>query len=169
MTENVVTPVYCTVENLLLKAGMIMPQTFDRAYFVNEAADEMNAMLGFVYTLPLTPISPAVELPLHQRALLKTINAKIATGRIYLNLQGDADGSLHAYGNRLLDEGWAALKMILEGSTPLSAELVEELTPAEVSSVPIAANTDGRSLVDAFEMLVHRGEDPDYIYPGEQE
>lgn len=138
--------------------------TFDFVRFINSAAEEMDGMLGEIYSLPLASAAGGWKtLPIYQQLLLKQINIKLASGRILLTLQASGDTrSLHAYGQRLLDEALAMLMPLINGSVRLDTPSRDAVA---LQTSPIILNHDSRSLVDIFENVVHRGVD-DIAVPG---
>ena len=111
----------------------------------------MDAMLGFVYKLPLDGLLP------NEVLLLKSINSKIASGRILLQLYGEGEGTaLHAYGLRLLAEGNALLMKLANGDVDLTAERVDSST-INATRGPAVKNYDEESGVTIFEDIVMRG------------
>lgn len=150
---------YCTTSDLFVGESVMLPETLDLDHEIASAADEMDAFLGFVYVLPF------VGLPDYQVKLLKSINMKIASGRILLQLYGDGEGTvLHAYGLRLLSEGQDLLMKLANGEVDLAAERVVATTLDAVRG-PAVKNADEESAVDIFEAVVMRGQDG-YWNPG---
>lgn len=156
---------YCKVEDLLL-GDVTVGGNVNRQLYVDQAADEMDSKLGWIYVTPIdvdgeaagpggTP--PAVPvLPRHERLLLKSINAKIATGRLIMAVSINEEGSaVHAYALRLLKEGNDELLMIANGHVLLTAPRSE--TPVqEANRVPSVSNLDAESLLDPFYNTVNR-------------
>ena len=154
---------YSEVEDLLI-GDLALGPTVDPAKFVAQAAEEMDAKLGYVYELPLAPLEGA-ELPLHERLLLKGINNKLASGRLILSIDIAEEGQhLHAYGLRLVTEATNELIMLANGTAQLSAARLDPLV--DRNKVPGVANRDAESAVDMFENHVLRGE-PSWWSPGE--
>ena len=152
----------------LLIGDMMLSGTVDKTKFIDGAAEEIDAKLGFIYKLPLNPLDEAVELPLAQRLLLKTINNKLASGELIMAVAiGGEDTALHAYGNRLVQEAKAELLLLANGVVDLSAErLTGETDTATLDRVPGIKNHDEESAVDAFENAFMRSK-PFYWRPGE--
>lgn len=144
----------------LLTGDLLISATVDPAKFVEDAAEEIDSKLGFLYVLPL----PA-DMPLYQQKLLKQINNKLASGRLIMGVAiAGEDNSLHAYGNRLVAEAMNELMLIANGKVDLDAPLA---TPfGEKSKVPAGFNHDEESAVDMFEAHVMRGQSA-YWNPGE--
>lgn len=150
---------YCKVEDLLL-GDVTIGASVNRQLYVDQAADEMDSKLGWIYVTPIDVdgaeagpggVPPAVPaLPRHQALLLKTINAKIATGRLIMAVSINEEGTaVHAYALRMLKEGNDELLLIANGNLLLEASRTE--TPAvEASRVPGVHNLDPESLLDPF-------------------
>lgn len=157
---------YSTVDDLLIGDLMVSPK-LDKNKFIAQAAEEMDAKLGFVYTLPLQafPVSdPAPDpndwtaLPIHQNLLLKGINNKLASGRLILTLAVATEGStLHAYGLRLVSEATTELLMIANMDIILDAKRLNAST-TNPDRTPAVVNHDEESAVDMFESVMRPGE-----------
>lgn len=92
--------------------------------FVQNASDEMDSKLGFLYEVPFVQahFAPWVW------TLIKQTANKIATGRLLLALNSGGEASAeNAYGAGLLKEGLTALQemvtgsMVLPGATPVAS------------------------------------------------
>lgn len=134
---------YCTTDDLIL--GDTPLGTIDASKYVDNAFTDMNSRLGYVYELPITASAVAE----HQWDLLKKINTFIASGRLIMaQAAGAEDNALHSYGLSLVQEGFADLGLILDGSLPLSATPVAGSAP---DSGPTITNRDEYSGVELFE------------------
>jgi hypothetical protein len=148
---------YSQVSDLLL--GDMNPGSIDLQKFVDAAKDEMDSKLGFVYDLPLSPLTSTESL------LLKDINNKLASGRIILaQYVGGEDNNLHAYGASLIKEAHESLMLIANGVIDLSSGLVP--TTEAGTKTPLGVVYDEESMVTAFEETVYRGV-PTFAQPGE--
>jgi phage gp36-like protein len=148
---------YCAVSDLLI-GDIPTSAELDPQKYVNDAADEIDSKIGFVYE---TPIPTTVPRPVV--LLLKRLNAHLASGRLILaaTITGE-DVRLNAYGQSLVDEVQAALQMIVDGKLPLAqADLNDEVPRAEQTSRVLHANQDAESAVDAF---YGRVANPDYYF-----
>lgn len=144
----------------LLTGDIGISDNVDLQKVVDDAAEEIDSKIGFVYALPL----PFASLPLHQKLLLKQINNKLASGRLILQLSiGGEDTALHAYGLRMVTEAREELMLVANGQVDLDAPRVS--TPSNSDGSPLIHNSDEESAVDIFEAHVHRGE-PSYWRPG---
>lgn len=158
---------YAEVDDLLIGQMTIGPGV-NKQKFLDQASEEMDAKLGFIYKLPLEAIdglTPPDELPVHEKLVLKGINSKLASGRIILTLDIAEEGStLHAYGLRLVTEAMNELLVLANAGVMLSAV---RLNPVEEPDRrPAVKNRDAESAVDQWENTVMRGE-PSYWNPGE--
>lgn len=162
---------YSKEEDLLL-GDMVINPSLDRQKFIDDAADEIDAKLGWLYVLPLTPIAPAVSLPGYQLLTLKGINNKLASGRLILTLDIAAEGSqLHAYGWQLVREAREELMILANGEAPLAATRIPPDPSTGITGadkIPSVKNYDEESLLTAYEYTVHRSE-PWWVQPGPTE
>jgi len=136
---------YCATTDLLL--GQIpLPQYLTKEQAIGDAADEIDAHLGFVYVIPIAtdaPVSPVVKL------ILKRINAALASGRLILQLDsGGEESKLHAYGLSLVTEATKAIEWIASGKQVLPG--VPPVNPGSDFSGPLIYNKDAESSVEAF-------------------
>lgn len=163
---------YSAIGDLLLGDILLKPG-FDKQKFVNDAADEMDSKLGWRYALPLRVegvAPPGTEdswkdLPQHQVLLLKTINNRLASGRLILTLDmAGEQTTLHAYGWSLIQEALKDLIALANGDAVLDAE---PMTPASAftNKAPSITNPDEESLLLGFENTVMRNT-PWYSRPG---
>lgn len=153
---------YSTVGDLLT-GDLHISLKIDKQKFIDDAAEEIDSKIGFLYTLPL----PFVSLPKHQQLLLKQINNKLASGRLILTLDivGE-ENALHAYGLRLVNEAMGELMLIANGQVDLDAPRLVPADDTYVDKTPAGYNRDAESAVDQFENSFMRGE-PSYWTPGE--
>lgn len=141
---------YVEADTLLL-GGIPVRSELDMASFVNDAADEIDSVLGYTYETPITKDEDG--LPLAERSpvllTLKRINRSLATGRYILAIAASGeDDTLNAYGKRLISEALDALKKIAEGAVYFDAR---KLPDGRASSRgPRISNAEERSNVDAF-------------------
>lgn len=145
LTGNVPTPAY------------LSPQKY-----VDDAADEIDSKIGFVYETPIdvtdsssNPVSRPVRL------LLKRINNFLASGRLLLAVDAGAETDrVHAYGLYLVKEAEESLCAISDGKVNLEGA---ELLPTDQARVtaPLIQNVDSESNVEAF---YDRIANPNYLY-----
>lgn len=141
---------YSSTEDLLT-GNIPVPSYLDPMKFVQDAADEIDSYIGFVYQTPID-VGMTSNLSRPARLLLKRINNYLATGRL---LQAAAaaqqDDNTHAYATRLITEALSALQGIAGGSVVLDgAPLVDGSEDASPVSRPVVNNEDEYSQVEAF-------------------
>lgn len=156
---------YSEESDLLVGDMMFGPSTSKQKY-IDGAADDMNAKIGYIYSLPLAPVSPLTALPEYEQLLLKSINNKLASGRLIMDMAiGGEQQTLHAYAKRLVDEANQELMCIANGDVELSAERRATDAVVIAKNTPGIRNVDEESLVLGFENTVMRGR-PWYSRPG---
>lgn len=154
---------YCEETDLLL--GDIRMPNMDIPKYIESAADEIDSKLGYVYELPLT--WSGTEVPRHEGLLLKSINVRLATGRLLMAaFTSGEDRSLHAYGKSLIDAALADLMCLANGDVDISAGKTDTPVANQDNLVPGIVNHDSESLLDGFENSVMRGV-PWYSRPGQ--
>lgn len=142
-------PTYSDKDDLLT-GNVPLPPYIDVNQFIQDAADEIDSHLGFIYKTPIQmdengPVSrPA-------RLLLKRISAHLSSGRLIMALDSSGQNEqLHNYGIYLVNEATSALRQIAEGKIRLDgAELPEDETTAAPNG-PLISNLDSESQVEAF-------------------
>lgn len=133
-----------------VKIGNIpLPRHISKEALVQDAADEIDSVIGFVYS---TPVDMAEDGPTTRpaRLLLKRISTHLVNGRLILeSAAAQEDTQLHAYGLRLVTEAQASLaaiasrEIVLEGADLLDGQ-------QQVVAAPLIANVDPISQVEAF-------------------
>ena len=132
---------YCQPNDLII--GDIAGLETQKQEFINIASEEIEAMLGFVYTLPLGAVT------VHGALILKNICRKLASGRLLMaQAASHEDTSVHAYGKSLVDEAEGTLWSIRNGQIELGAPKVESM--ATGGNAPTIIQGDEVSGVDAF-------------------
>jgi len=148
---------YCEISDLLL-GDMTLSPDINHYDYINGTADEMNGMLGQRYVLPLALDSAPAWVTLK----LKTINSKLATGRLIQSLAiAHEDNSVHDYGQKLIDGAITDLNSILNGGTALPGLTIEPTSFQ--ANAPSITNHDTYSAVDAFEQAFMRPQFPPRI------
>jgi hypothetical protein len=150
---------YCLVTDLLT-GNIPVPANLEPQKYVDDAADEIDSKIGFVYVTPID-VTSGSEVPRPARLLLKRINVHLATGRLLLAAAaGQEESQLHAYGWSLIKEANSALDQIASGSIPITGAV---LLPGneEVVTAVIVNNLDPESAVEAF---YDRIANPNYSY-----
>lgn len=132
----------------LLTGDIPLPAYIDQNKVVQDAADEIDSHIGFIYVTPVVLADTPANRP--ATLLLKRINNHLATGRLLMEVAAAGeDDQLHAYAQRLVDEALAALLLIQNGSIVLG-----DATPVDTSGErqtgPMQYNKDEFSQVDAF-------------------
>jgi hypothetical protein len=163
---------YSTVADLLL-GDIVLNPALNKQKAVDDAAEEMDSKLGWLYALPLAPVGtdPVTAtsweaLPDHQVLLLKHINNKLASGRLVMALAMPGEqSSLHAYGWNLVKEATAELLLLANGSVLLEAIPLTDTIITSATLAPATINYDSESLLAGFENTVLRGT-PWYSRPG---
>lgn len=137
---------YSEVEDLLL-GELTPPENKISLKYVQDAADEIDSKLGFIY---VTPIS--VD-PVTYRAtvlLLKRINNWLASGRLILaNAASREEQYLNAYGKSLIVEATNALEALTTGTMPLPGATPINSGDSQATG-PIINNLDAQSNVESF-------------------
>lgn len=157
----------------LLLGDLILSPTLDKQKFIDEAADEINAKLGWLYVLPLAPVGadPVTatsweDLATHEVLTLKTINNRLASGRLILTLDIAGEGTqLHAYGWYLVREALSDLMAIANGQVDLNAIRVNPVESGYADRTPGITNEDDESLLLGFVNTVHN-DTPWFSRPG---
>lgn len=150
----------------LLTGDLMISARIDKQKVVQDAADEIDAKLGWLYQVPVVIEGGPSGVNRHQVLLLKQINNKLASGRLILSLHiAGEDNSLHAYGLRLVKEATEELLLIANGTLDLRAPRNENISPTG-DRVATIHNHDEESLLLGFEETVLRGV-PWYSRPGQ--
>ena len=161
---------YSAVGDLLI-GDLLISESVDRQKFVDLAAEEIDSKLGWVYELPLhgVGVPPSdtswQSFPIHQVSLLKSINNRLATGRLILTLDIAGEGTqLHAYGWHLVNEALGDLMVIANGDQDLDAVRSTALITGG-DKRPSIKQQDEESLLLGWENTVMRSR-PWYTRPG---
>lgn len=144
----------------LLTGAIPTPAYLSPAGYVNDAADEIDSKLGFIYVTPID-LDETDDATRPARLLLKRINNFLATGRLLMAVASpEEDNQVHAYASRLIAEANSALNDIAKGDIDLGADKL----PAQVEPVvtPLVVYGDAESNVEAF---YDRVANPDYHFP----
>lgn len=138
---------YSAIEDLLI-GDLIISETLDRQKFVDDAADEIDSKLGWIYQTPIV----LTGLPRHEALLLKSINNRLASGRLLLTLyQSGENNSVHAYAASLVRDATNDLMLIANGDVVLSAPRQENTTQGTSDTAPTATGMDEIGPMTAFE------------------
>jgi hypothetical protein len=138
---------YSEVDDLLL-GDLPLGSKVDPRKYIQDAADEIDSVLGFNYVTPID-ISDGAPTARYVKLLLKRINNHLASGRLILAVDvGGEDSVLHAYGVSLIQEATAALTQIING---MLLEGAEQVVRSEASSTgPTLHNEDDLSSMQSF-------------------
>lgn len=162
---------YSEVADLLI-GDLVLGAGVDPQKYIDLAAEQIDAKIGWVYELPLHPaggVGTWQDLPEHEQLLLKGINNGLASGSLLIALdQGGEQTTVHAYGLWLIQQAQADLMYLANGEIQISAELFD--VPDTVPNrVPGVINYDEESLLLGFENTVLRRDKtgwPWYSRPG---
>lgn len=139
---------YSSTEDLLL-GNLPTPQMLSRQKYVEQAADEIDAALGFIYETPFD-VSDASAMVRPARLLIKQISNNIASGRLLLAVAAPTEGNeTHAYGRSLIWQATQVLAQITKGDVFLEGATLIDPGPTTQSPV-VVGNVDSRSQVEAF-------------------
>lgn len=142
---------YSAVTDLLV-GDLTIGNSVDKDRYVQDATDEIDSRIGFMYVLPIAGAASHIVLMLKRCANL------IGTGRLVLALgAAGEDSSVHAYGESLLREGQMLLSSIECGQLALGTPKV---TVQSEGNAPSTTNYDSSSAVDAFYTFVSPGTYP---------
>ena len=161
---------YCTSADLLLgQLETRLPVEVNMTEYINIVADEIDARLGVMYEVPFETAG-VNALPPYQVKLLKSINAKRASGRIIMAATiASEDSVVHQYAMYLMQEADIELAAIANGDVRLSAPpMGADGLPLEPTSdpeledpyarIPGAVSRDAESATVAFEAYAYQGE-----------
>lgn len=152
---------YSEVDDLLL-GELGAPEQKVCQKYVQDAADEIDSKLGFIY---VTPITLDVDGDFRATALLlKRINNFLATGRLVLaNAASREDQYLNAYGKSLIMEATEALNALTSGTMPLPGATPINPDSSQATG-PIIDNLDVQSNVESFYAFA-TDPNPNRFYP----
>ena len=140
---------YCEIVDLLI-GDLPTSLALSPQKYVNDAADEIDSKIGFVYETPI-PVDTFDPTPRPVVLLLKRLNAHLATGRMILAATIIAeDEQLNAYGKRMVEDAELTLVHISTGQLLLDGVLTSGLSALPAPHVPMIMNKDTESAVDAF-------------------
>lgn len=147
---------YSVVADLL--TGNIPVNSVIAQKYINDAADEIDSMIGNIYTTPLDVTPGPTETPpgtgpmtRPSRLLIKRISNWLASGRLMLATSaGGEDDQLHAYARYLVESSTSVLMSIARGEILLEGAEKEDTTGDEGVYGPLISNVDPESNVEAF-------------------
>lgn len=139
------TQPYCVLDDLLL-GNVPIPANAQR--YVNDAADEIDSVIGFKYETPVVVGNSAEARPV--TILLKRLNAWLASGRVLMAVAAPAqDDQIQQYALYLVTQARDTLKMIADGDILLPGAPVIG-GESQVNTGPVAAFQDDASAVESF-------------------
>jgi hypothetical protein len=153
-------------ETDLLTGNIPTPAYLSPQKYINDAADEIDSKLGFIYKTPVDLATDAEHpVPRPVRLLLKRLNNFLATGRLLMAVDAGGERTqVHAYGKQLVDDALLTLNMIAEGKLELTDTPKLDGTDGELKvTAPLISNLDAESNVEAF---YDRIANPEYIFFG---
>jgi hypothetical protein len=126
--------------------------------YVNDAADEIDSMIGKVYKTPVNMAPGPDETPpgvgtmtRPSRLLLKRVSNWLASGRLMLSTAaGGEDGELHAYALYLVNSATSVLMGIARGEIELDGAEKQDPDGQQGVYGPLISNVDPESNVEAF-------------------
>jgi hypothetical protein len=128
---------------------MVLPSYVNITEKIQEAANDMDAVIGKRYRLPLVLSDQDPE---HKSTvlLLKKLNRFLTIGRVVIDAAiGSEDNNLQAYGNYHLRAAESELKAIADGRTDIPGQKLIGKGETRVTG-PMITNRDRVSFVDAF-------------------
>lgn len=154
-------PAYTSADSSLL-GGIPARTELELQKFFDDAADEMDSIIGGVFETPVVRNLKGLPLGRPAQLTLARINRYLATGRYILAVaaSGEED-SLHSYGARLVREALDALRDIAIKRVLFDAYEIPD--PEAESKGPRIYNAEERSNVDAF---YEAGTGPDNMFFG---
>jgi len=139
---------YCSPTDLLI-GDIPVSGELNPAKYVQDAADEIDSKIGFLYTTPI-PVDASSGTARPVVLLLKRINVHLASGRLILAATIPAENErLNAYGRSLVREAEDAIEAIASGQIILDGVLAGGFALPR-KAVPLISNGDLESSVDAF-------------------
>ncbi len=138
---------YCE-ESDLLTGNIPTHEYIDQPSYIQMAANEIDAALAMRYLVPV--VVPALPMYAATPLMLKTINLKLASGRIITAAASSAEQTeVHAYGLMLIREALEQLRMISTGDYILPG--APQVTMPGTATKPVmVTNVDPESQVEAF-------------------
>ena len=141
---------YCEATDLLV-GDMPLPKALRPQQYVDDAADEIDSMIGFIYATPVDIVSDGTPVKRPVRLLLKRLNVLLASGRLITAMSSNSQRSdLHPYGASLIREATDVLKQIAAGDLLLPGVPPADPEASDTSTGPLIANIDAESNVESF-------------------
>jgi hypothetical protein len=140
--EPATTKGYCSTDDILVGDVTVSPERM--RLVVEQAAEEIDAEIGHLYTVPVVSTETRVV------AYLKMINVKLATGRYFASMQQGSDGEISAYAMSMIKEAHDALARIANGQYNLGDAPVTDPGDGDANRAPGVTNKESDSLTDQF-------------------
>lgn len=139
---------YCTLDDVILSSDMPLPRGIDVQKLIGQKADDIDAVVGRVYKLPIQfSVTDPEQKP--WALMFKKCNAYLVMGEIYLQAGGPRqDDAILAIANQYLRQANAFLNGIENGKVKIP--FLEEVDPSHADLVPIIVNRDNFSRVEEF-------------------
>ena len=140
---------YSTPADMLL-GDLPIAVSVNKQKYVNDAADEIDSLIGVRYTTPLD-MSGSSPIPRYARLFVKRVANNLATGRLILAVAaGGEDNQVHAYGWSLVQSALDAVKQIADGTYDIIGAVDANPTASNRTRGPVTSGQDATSGVDAF-------------------
>lgn len=142
---------YCEVSDLRT-GDLPAPEHRSAEQYIKGAAEEIEAALGHLYVTPLVWTDEGNPKVRPGMLWIKKINWLLASGRFLLDVAtaGEQD-TVHAYGNKMLNEALMMLNKIVKGEFNLVGATQHEPGDEEKSFTgPAIFNEDATSMVEEF-------------------
>lgn len=139
------TSTYSLVTDMLV--GDVTVDTAVKQRHVDQAADEVDSTLGFLYPTPFT----AGTCSRPGWLLIQRLANFIASGRLLLEIdQGGEEQMIHAYGKSLLQQATDTMALILSGAIDLRPGDDGSDAGDQPINGMLIGNVDSFATVDAF-------------------
>jgi hypothetical protein len=125
--------------------------SLDASQYLDFALREINSVLGVIYVLPIPD-----TIPDYQKGSLRTVQAKLATGRLLMAQgSGAEDTDINAYGKLLIQEAYNDLNRIGNNYELLTAVRTTNSTGED--RTPLVSSADKVSPFNAFYDMAYGG------------
>lgn len=139
---------YCTIDDITLGSNMTPPRGLDVPLLIQQKADDIDAVVGRIYSLPIQfSMTDPEQKP--WALMFRKCNAYLVMGEVYLLAAGPRqDDSIVAIANQYLRQANAFLNSI--ENRKLRIPFLEEVNPDVADNVPVVVNRDSFSRVEEF-------------------
>ena len=105
---------YCGLNDLLI-GDLLLPEEISKKAYIESAALEIDSRIGSLYAVPVVIAPDKVVQYQATISMLKSINARLASGRILMAAAATLElNVVHAYANSLVREAMSDLEDIRE-------------------------------------------------------